>query len=170
MKKAKFKVGQKVKVLPVEVGCYEHDSFEESMTEMIGNTYSIESVREDTIKLHDQRGVAWNFQYDWVELVEDVKERPKRNRSFKMSNKQKLDILRTTKGKFFSCVFTKQSGEERKMNCRLGVAKGLKGGENNHKGHEEYATVYDMVNKGYRNINLDTLKSIKMAGATITFT
>ena len=47
-----------------------------------------------------------------------------------MSNKQKREILQTTKGKFFTVEFVKKDGTLRKMNCRLGVAKDLKGGQN----------------------------------------
>ncbi len=163
---AKFKIGDKVKIL------YTSTLFLKQTIGTVGRI--VKDTNDGTFLVEVSETIGgekqWWYSQDQLEMAEtEAKERPKRNRSFKMSNKQKLDILRTTKGKFFTVLFTKQDGTERKMNCRLGVAKGLKGGENNHKGHEEYVTVYDMVNKGYRAINLETLKSIKMAGATITF-
>ena len=69
--------------------------------------------------------------------------------------------------KFFTVVFRKKDGTLRKMNCRLGVTKHLKGGT---KGYDKsnLVTVYDIVKKGYRTVNLDTLEEIKARGLKVT--
>ena len=69
--------------------------------------------------------------------------------------------------KFFTVVFRKKDGTLRKMNCRLGVTKHLKGGT---KGYDKsnLVTVYDIVKKGYRTVNLDTLEEIKTRGLKVT--
>ena len=70
-----------------------------------------------------------------------------------------------TNGKIFSAVFTKKDGEKRKMLCRQGVHKYVKG-----KGlkflPEEHSLigVFDMHKKAYRFINLETLEKIKVKG------
>lgn len=62
----------------------------------------------------------------------------------------------------FSVVFTKKDGTERKMNCRTEVKKYLKGGHNpNPKLGKTMLVVFDVISKGYRTINLETLKEIK---------
>ena len=69
---------------------------------------------------------------------------------------------------FFSAVFTKKNGELRKMNCRLGVKKGVKGvGKNYNDVDYNLLTVYDLKKKAFRAINLDTLEQIKAKGKVI---
>lgn len=77
-------------------------------------------------------------------------------------NKIKLmkTLIDSTKGKFFVVKFVKKDLTVRRMVCRLGVKKGLTGtGRTWEK--ENLITVYDVVNKGYRNVNLETIQSIK---------
>lgn len=67
-----------------------------------------------------------------------------------------------TKGKFFSVVFRKKNGELRKMNCRIGVKKHLKSNASaTTAGYANYITVYDVVAKAYRTINLDTIREFR---------
>lgn len=69
-------------------------------------------------------------------------------------------LIDSTKGKFFVVQFIKKDSTVRRMVCRLGVKKGLTGtGRTWEK--ENLITVYDVVNKGYRNVNLETVQSIK---------
>ena len=79
--------------------------------------------------------------------------------------KNSVDLLRAiilgTNGKFAKIVFKKQSGELREMVFRTGVNKGLVGGVNKVAHISKYITVYDVANKGYRNVNLETVQSIK---------
>lgn len=69
--------------------------------------------------------------------------------------------IRSSRGKFFTVLFTKRSDNTtRKMNCRTGVRKDLKGEGKPKK--LDLITVYDMVKKEYRNINVSGLREIKI--------
>ena len=69
------------------------------------------------------------------------------------------------KNKLMSCVFVKKDGTDRKMTFRLGVKQFLKGGQNKVEAEDRsYVTVYDMKAKGYKTLNLRTLKEIKIQG------
>ena len=76
---------------------------------------------------------------------------------------QVINIIKENENKIFSVIFIKKDGTMRKMNCKRKVKKHLKGGKLAFnpivKG---LLSVYDMVNKGYRFINLNTLISIKI--------
>ena len=65
-------------------------------------------------------------------------------------------------GKFFTVKFIKRTtGEERVMNCRLGVTKHLKGGNKAYNDAEHrLLTVFDMKSQGYRCIPLESLMEI----------
>jgi len=70
-----------------------------------------------------------------------------------------------TNGKIFSAVFTKKDGEKRKMVCRQGVAKYVKGIGLKFKPEEKNLIgVFDMHKKAYRFINVKTLEHIKIKG------
>ena len=70
-----------------------------------------------------------------------------------------------TNGKIFSAVFTKKDGEKRKMVCRQGVAKYVKGVGLKFKPEERSLIgVFDMHKKAYRFINLETLEKIRVQG------
>ena len=72
-----------------------------------------------------------------------------------------------TNGKIFSAVFTKKDGEKRKMVCRRGVAKYVKGVGLKFKPEKrDLIGVFDMHKKAYRFINLKTLEQIKIKGIT----
>jgi hypothetical protein len=79
-----------------------------------------------------------------------------------LSRFEALELLHNNYGKVFTAEFIKKNGETRKINCRLGVKKDLKGGTNPVKNYLQYLTVYDMQKKGYRNINLGTLMLVKI--------
>lgn len=77
-------------------------------------------------------------------------------------------MVQGTKGKFFTIHFVKKNGELRKMLCRLGVKKHLKSNAPSTTAHiDNYMTVYDVQNKGYRTINLDTVKRFKCGKAEL---
>jgi cell division protein FtsX len=61
---------------------------------------------------------------------------------------------------FVTVTFVKKDGSVRKMNCRVGVSKYLKGGESTLDANQ-YVTVYDMTKAAYRAINRDTIIDIK---------
>ena len=81
-----------------------------------------------------------------------------------------------TNGKIFSVVFTKKNGEKRKMGCRQGVAKYVKGVGLKFKPvdpskERDLILVYDMhyarfvdKEKAYRFINVKTLEEVKIKG------
>lgn len=80
-------------------------------------------------------------------------------------NTQKaLKLIRQTKGKVFTAVFTKKDGSVRKINCRLGVSKKLNGtGLPYNPADHNLLTVFDMKEKDYRMINLETLAVLQIA-------
>jgi hypothetical protein len=75
------------------------------------------------------------------------------------SHKLAGDIL-ASNGKFVTVTFLKKDGTVRKMNCRLGVTKHLKGGESTLDA-DQYVTVFDMAKGAYRAINRDTIISVE---------
>ena len=76
-----------------------------------------------------------------------------------------------TNGKIFSAVFTKKDGEKRKMVCRRGVAKYVKGVGLKFKPNDRgLIGVFDMHKKAYRFINVTTLEQIKIKGITYKIT
>ena len=75
-------------------------------------------------------------------------------------------MIKDTKGKFFTVTFTKKDGTTRVMNARLGVRAYLKGGElpydPNSKGTHGLIPVFDIPKKAYRMINIDTITKLKI--------
>lgn len=94
-----------------------------------------------------------------------------------MSNieNRNIEFIRATalaalaKGRIATITFTKKDGTEREMNCRLGVTKHLKGGSNTCAHIENILTVFDVKKEAYRNINLNTITSIKGCGEIVRF-
>lgn len=76
-------------------------------------------------------------------------------------------LITQSNGKFVTVTFHKKDGELRKMNCRLGVKKHLKGGKSTVD-HDKYLVVYDMQSKGYRCIDKDAIVSLAIAGELAT--
>ena len=75
-------------------------------------------------------------------------------------------------GRVFGVRFIKRTtGEVRDMNCRGGVRKHLRGGEQAYDPKtRRLVTVFDMVKGDYRNINLDTIIRIAVDGETFRIT
>jgi hypothetical protein len=74
-------------------------------------------------------------------------------------------------GQIFSVEFIKRTdGNLRRMICRLGVKKHLKGGAAScdTKAHN-LLTVFDMEKGGYRSIPVDAVQSLTVHGQTFTF-
>lgn len=82
--------------------------------------------------------------------------------------KTELAQLRTLVGnKIFSAEFIKKDGSLRKIVCRLGVKKHLRGGTLGYDAEAlNYLTVFDLQSEEYRTINVNTLKSITFEGVT----
>jgi len=83
-----------------------------------------------------------------------------------IENAEKL--IKSTNGTIFAVTFVKKDGTVRDMNCRLGVTKHLKGGEQAFDPNKEYdlLTVFDLQKKGYRMISLETLQKVTVNGQT----
>jgi len=81
-----------------------------------------------------------------------------------ISKTEAVELIKETKGTFFSVEFVKRTTNEfRKMTCRLGVKKYLKGGVLAYNPSEyNLLGVFD-INNGYRMINLDTLSKLKVS-------
>lgn len=77
------------------------------------------------------------------------------------------NIVENTNGKFFTVVFVKKDGSTRSMNCRLGVKRHLRGGNSTTEHKPELITVYDVKTEGYRNINLLTVKQIRLSDTVL---
>ena len=76
-----------------------------------------------------------------------------------------VKLIKSTEGRNFTVSFTKKDGTHRKMNCRLGVTKHLKGGELAYDPAEyDLITVFDVQKNGYRMINVDTLEEVAIDG------
>lgn len=73
------------------------------------------------------------------------------------------DLLSKSNGKFVTLTFIKEDGSIRKINCRTGVTKYLKGGACTVN-LDKYLIVYDIGRKGYRSINKETITSISIYG------
>ena len=76
-----------------------------------------------------------------------------------------IDLLVENKSNIFSVVFLKKDGSIRKMLCRFGVKKHLKGGKLKFNPLERnLLVVFDMQKEAYRMINLETIMYINMKG------
>lgn len=78
---------------------------------------------------------------------------PRNNRP---SSDEMVKMIKSTKGKWFSCTFIKKDGSKRVMNGRTGCHKGVKGIGRKFK-KENLVTVFDAQAKEYRMINVDTM-------------
>ena len=85
---------------------------------------------------------------------------PRNNRP---SSDEMVKMIKSTKGKWFSCTFIKKDGTKRVMNGRIGCHKGVKGvGRKFQK--ENLVTVFDAQAKEYRMVNVYTMLTFKCGG------
>lgn len=83
----------------------------------------------------------------------------------KIDTTNAVKLIRSTKGKIFTVSFVKKDGTLRKMNCRLGVTKHLKGGELAFDPKEyDLIPVFDLQKNAYRMINVETLVEVSVNG------
>ena len=76
-----------------------------------------------------------------------------------------LPLLEKNKSNIFSVVFLKKDGTIRRMICRFGVKKYLKGGSLKFNPLDRaMLVVFDMQKNAYRMINLETISNINMKG------
>lgn len=79
------------------------------------------------------------------------------------SSKVFAQMIEQSNGKMVTVSFIKQDGSTRILNGRLGVKKYLKGGKSSVDANE-YISIYDVQNKGYRSVNRNTIVALRMQG------
>jgi hypothetical protein len=80
-----------------------------------------------------------------------------------MTEEQVRKAVKNAKGRIFSVEFLKRDNTLRKMICRTGVTKHLKGGELAYDPIEKgLLGVFDMQKQEYRMINLRTIQRISL--------
>jgi hypothetical protein len=73
------------------------------------------------------------------------------------------ELINKSKGKIFTATFLKKNGELRKMNCRLGVSKGVNGkGMSYNPTLKALKPVFDMQVKEWRTINLESIMELSI--------
>ena len=90
-----------------------------------------------------------------------------------MQHQQNQPILTRAQAEYYirnssdiiNVKFFKKDGSLRSMNCRVHVKVGLSDNPNKRiVKDDKHITVYDMLSRGYRKINIDTIQSIKKYG------
>lgn len=80
-----------------------------------------------------------------------------------ISQDQAKQLIKNTKGKFFTVTFIKKDGTTRVMNARLGVKAYLKGGELPYNAESKgLIPVFDVQKHEYRMININTISNLKV--------
>ena len=85
-----------------------------------------------------------------------------------ISHYEAVTMIQDTNGRFFGVDFQKKNSDEvRVMNARTGVSRYITGGglkfDATQKG---LIPVYDIINKGYRMININGLMRLRTNGET----
>jgi hypothetical protein len=68
-----------------------------------------------------------------------------------------VNAIRGSQGKFFSVTFVKQDGKTRVLNGRIHGSSPC----------GNYLVVYDVQNHGFRNVNVNTIQSLRLFGVEI---
>jgi hypothetical protein len=69
----------------------------------------------------------------------------------KINRTELVELVKNTKGKFFTVTFTKLNGAERTINGNV---------KSNCLTNLGHIRIYSMKDKGYRNVNSRTIKSV----------
>lgn len=80
-----------------------------------------------------------------------------------INKEQAKELINKTNGQIFSSLFIKKDGTHRLINARLKVKKHLKKDAKKQPYNPtkyNLICVYDMINKGYRMLNVNTLKTL----------
>lgn len=87
-----------------------------------------------------------------------------------MNTQNIAELIKSTKGKFFSVKFVRRDGSVRKMTARLGVRKGITGkGLAFNPVERDLMVVWATDKKNYRFINLKTITTLKVNGIVNNF-
>ncbi len=78
----------------------------------------------------------------------------------KSSSRMLASMIEQSGDKFFSCTFLKKNGEQRTITARFIDSKT---GRKPNVNQQQYLTVYE-PNRGYRNINKDTILAVSVKG------
>ena len=80
-----------------------------------------------------------------------------------ISRETARQLIKDTKGKFFTVTFIKKDGTTRVMNARLGVKAYLKGGELPYNPEAKgLIPVFDVQKREYRMVNINTITKLKV--------
>lgn len=79
------------------------------------------------------------------------------------------ELLNAQNGKIFTVNFVGKTGATHTLNGRLGVCKYSHGGRNNAVGHDDILTAFNMSKLAYRNVYLDGVTSLTVAGKKFSF-
>ena len=81
-----------------------------------------------------------------------------------ITSKEAIDLIKGSSD-IINVKFIKKDNTLRSMNCRVHVKVNLSTNPNKKQIIDDnHIIVYDMLSKGYRKINKDTIKSIKKYG------
>ena len=87
-----------------------------------------------------------------------------------MDTQKIVDLIKGTKGRFFSVSFVRKDGSIRNMTARIGVKKGINGrGLKFNPSEKDLMVVWAMDKENYRMINLKTIRSIKFKNTINNF-
>lgn len=112
---------------------------------------------------YEQYGYLFTVDSEWKVIrsgyggeFEDLQYLVKYNKS--LSKSAAVDLIMQSKGKIFTATFKKKDNTIRKINCRIGVKKGVNGnGLKFNPTEKGLKTVYDMCKQEWRLLNLETL-------------
>lgn len=79
------------------------------------------------------------------------------------------ELLQSQNGKIFTVNFVGKTGATHTLNGRLGVCKYSHGGRNNADGKNDLINAFNMNKMAYRNIYLDGVTSLTVAGKEYVF-
>ena len=78
-----------------------------------------------------------------------------------MSQQEKKSRIKAVKNLFFSITFTKKDGTVRTLNGQFRKYNPVPNSKHSHTIADNFIFVWDLVNKGWRQVNLDTLINFK---------
>jgi hypothetical protein len=148
--------------------------------EIVKTVFGINQINEDQLPGDDEIDV--NDKETDPQLNPQQPEQPEENPNEpqqpiqpevkRITKVEAVDVILNTRGRVFTVLFTKRTtGQDRLMNCRLGVKKFLTGkGLRFDPNTKSLLPVWDMQKRAYRMISMDALKMVKAGGITYDIT
>lgn len=149
---------------------YSDDSFMTNAGEVISTSKAIELIAEGRVSgmnnVAEEAIVAALIEQE----AQDKQEAVKPVQTATAFNYRNLKNL-VSDGSIFYVEFIKRStGALRKMKCRTGVKKHLKGGKKAYSSAAKgLLTVFDMETKGYRSIPIEAIKRLTVGGQSFNY-